>query len=71
MDGHPEWDTNDYQRDFQWLGLDRTSYPRLLPFEQEGFGVNKPAAWLRWYTTLSGYCREFGWRGAFLGGGCE
>lgn len=41
----------------------------ILPFEREGFGVNKPGAWFRLYTTMQGYCREFGWRACFLGGG--
>ncbi len=38
-------------------------------FEQQGFGINKPGAWMRWYATMQGYCREFGWRACFLGGG--
>jgi hypothetical protein len=43
-----------------------------LPFELDGFGVNEPAAWSRLYSGLSfGYYRDFGWRAAFLGGGCE
>lgn len=42
-----------------------------LPFERQSYGVNKPGAWRRLYTTLPGYCREFGWRACFLGGGCE
>lgn len=40
-----------------------------LPFEREGFGVNKPAAWRRLYGAAWGYYRDFGWRACFLGGG--
>lgn len=44
----------------------------MLPFELEGFGVNKPGAWARLYGGVCrGYFRDFGWRAAFLGGGCE
>lgn len=43
----------------------------MLPFEREGFGVNKPGAWRRLYGRAWGYYRDFGWRSAFLGGGCE
>ena len=43
-----------------------------LPFERAGYGVNKPAAWSRLYGGVGrGYIRDFGWRAAFLGGGCE
>jgi hypothetical protein len=41
----------------------------MLPFEREGYGVNAPLAWRRWYATLGGYCRDFGWRACFMGGG--
>jgi hypothetical protein len=43
----------------------------MLPFEREGWGVNAPGAWRRWYSTTGfwGYCRDFGWRACFLGGG--
>lgn len=47
----------------------RTLAIAALAFEREGFGVNKPGAWRRLYTTMPGYCREFGWRACFLGGG--
>jgi len=40
-----------------------------LPFEQERYGVNEPLAWRRLYSTLGGYCRDFGWRASFIGGG--
>ena len=40
-----------------------------LPFEHEGYGVNVPGAWMRLYSTMQGYCGEFGWRAAFMGGG--
>lgn len=43
-----------------------------LPFELGGYGVNEPAAWSRLYGGLCrGYFRDFGWRAAFLGSGCE
>lgn len=41
----------------------------MLLFEQEGYIPDRPGAWFRWYTTMQGYCREFGWRAIFLGGG--
>ena len=41
----------------------------ILPFEKYGFGVDTPGAWRRLYDTFGGYCREFGWRACFLGGG--
>ena len=41
----------------------------MLPFERNGYGVNVPGAWLRLYATVPGYCREFGWRACFFGGG--
>lgn len=27
--GQPEWDMNDYSRDFVWLGIDRSQYPTI------------------------------------------
>lgn len=42
---------------------------RGLPFELEGFGVNRPGAWRRLYGEAWGYYRDFGWRACFLGGG--
>ncbi len=44
---------------------------KLLPFENQGFGVNEPFAWRRLYGEGWGYYRDFGWRAVFLGGGCE
>ena len=43
----------------------------ILPFELEGFGINKPLAWRRLYGQVWGYYRDFGWRACFYGGGCE
>jgi len=43
-----------------------------LAFEREGYGFNIPHAWARLYGGMCrGYVRDFGWRVAFAGGGCE
>lgn len=44
-------------------------HPRGLPFEREGYGVNKPDAWRRLYGSYWGYARDFGWRACFRGSG--
>lgn len=41
----------------------------ILKFEVEGFIVDHPSAWRRLYSSMQGYCKEFGWRACFLGGG--
>lgn len=43
----------------------------MLEFERHHFIPDHPGAWRRWYVTIQGYCREFGWRAVFLGGACE
>lgn len=49
--------------------LVRAEPGKPLPFEQQGWGVNKPDAWRRLYGSYWGYVRDFGWRACFRGGG--